>query len=277
VLGFRTITGWLVFLGLVLAAVHPAIAQTTDWSTLLMPAKPTVVWIRCDVKGGTSAGSGAIISPDGYILTAAHVIEGATRITVLAEETREYGASVVLQDAKADVALLKIAATDLVRLALGDSDALALDQEIRLLGYPQQQAGFGLIIARGLFLGRRKTAHVEVHQLQVDPFDHGHSGWPILNAQGQIVGVAVGAYVIAEKLFPELKDSAAIVREHKLAVAVNSARKLIPTYVLPTMPSPVRPPVVTTPPPPSAAMPSSGPGRSRWGTRLARGAPTSAR
>jgi len=128
------------------------------------------------------------------------------------------------------------------------------DQEIRLLGCPQQQAGFGLIIGRWFFLGRRKTADVELLQLQVDPFDHGHSGGPILNAQGEIVGVAVGAYVTAEKLFPDLQDSPALIREHKLAVAVNSAKVLIPSYILPTTPSPVRPPTVTTPPPPSAAM-----------------------
>lgn len=126
------------------------------------------------------------------------------------------------------------------------------DQEIRLLGCPQQQAGFGLIIGRWFFLGRRKTADVELLQLQVDPFDHGHSGGPILNAQGEIVGVAVGAYVTAEKLFPDLQDSPALIREHKLAV--NSAKVLIPSYILPTTPSPVRPPTVTTPPPPSAAM-----------------------
>ncbi|MBC7170691.1 SUMF1/EgtB/PvdO family nonheme iron enzyme, partial [Candidatus Bipolaricaulota bacterium] len=154
----------------------PAIAQTTDWSALVMAAKPAVVWIRCDVPDGSSAGTGALISPDGYILTAAHVIEGATRITVLVAETREYGASLVVQDTNADIALLNITASDLVWLAFGDSDAL--DQEIRLLGCPKQEAGFGLILGRRFFLGRRKTAAAELLQLQVDPFDHGHSGGP---------------------------------------------------------------------------------------------------
>jgi formylglycine-generating enzyme required for sulfatase activity len=253
----RIRTGRIAFLlvAVGLALVHAlAVAQTTDWPPLIQAAKAAVVWIQAETAQGTSAGSGEIISPDGYILTAAHVIEGATRIKVLVEETREYGASLVVQDAKADIALLKIAGSGLVWLALGDSDALSLDQEIRLLGYPQQQIGFGLILGRGFFLGRRRTAEVELLQLQVDPFDRGHSGGPILNARGEIVGVAVGVYVIAERLFPEIKDSPVVVREHKFAVAVNSAKRVIPSYVLPTIPSPVRPPTVTTPPPPSAAM-----------------------
>jgi len=229
-------------------------AQTTDWSLLIEAAKPAVTWIRAETANGTSAGTGALISPDGYILTAAHVIEGATGIRVLVDETQEYTATVVGADAKADVAILKISGNNLIWLALGDSDALALDQEIRLLGYPVQDIGFGLIIGRGFFLGRRATADVELLQLEVAPFDHGHSGGPILNAQGEIVGVAVGAYVAAEKIFPELAESPVIVREHKLAVAVNSAKRLIPSYAIPVIPSPVRPNAPTVAAPPSAAM-----------------------
>jgi len=238
----------------VVASGLAALAQTTDWSALIEAAKPAVAWIQAETAEGTKAGTGAIISPDGYILTAAHVIEGATRIRVLVDETREYGASVVSADSKSDVAILKISGSDLTWLALGDSDALALDQEIRLLGYPVQDIGFGLIIGRGFFLGRRATADVELLQLEVAPFDHGHSGGPILNAQGEIVGVAVGAYVVAEKIFPDLATSPVIIREHKLAVAVNSAKRLIPSYALPTVPSPVRPITPTVVAPPSAGM-----------------------
>jgi len=243
----------LVLVGLLLGA-GLGVAQTTDWSVLIEAAKPAVTWIVVETSDGTSVGSGAIISPDGYILTAAHVIEDATRIKVLVEETREYVASLVSADSQADVALLKITASDLTWLALGDSDNLALDQEIRLLGYPVQDIGFGLSIGRGFFLGRRQTAPVELLQLDVSPFDHGDSGGPILNAQGEIMGVAVGAYVVAERIFADLEDSPALIREHKLAVAVNSAKRIIPSHVLPTGPSPVQPPVMVAPAAPSAGM-----------------------
>jgi len=246
---------WGVLVALAVAASGvAALAQSTDWSPLIEAAKPAVAWIQAETAEGTKAGTGAIISPDGYILTAAHVIAGATGIRVLVDETQEYVASVVSADSKSDVAVLKISGSDLIWLALGDSDALALDQEIRLLGYPVQDIGFGLIIGRGFFLGRRATADAELLQLEVAPFDHGHSGGPVLNAQGEIVGVAVGAYVVAEKIFPDLAASPVIIREHKLAVAVNSAKRLIPSGVLPTVPSPVRPATPTVVAPPSAGM-----------------------
>lgn len=235
----RVVVAVLVLVGLLFGA-GLGVAQTTDWSALIEAAKPAVVWIVVETSDGTSAGSGAIISPDGYILTAAHVIEGATRIKVLVEETREYGASLVSADSQADIALLKITASDLVWLALGDSDTLALNQEIRLLGYPAQDFEFGLIIGRGFFLGRRQTAPVELLQLEVSPFDHGYSGGPILNAQGEIMGVTVGAYVVAERIFPDLKNSPVLIGEDKLAVAVNSAKRIIPSRVLTTVSSPLR-------------------------------------
>ncbi|MCX7844447.1 MAG: S1C family serine protease [Candidatus Bipolaricaulota bacterium] len=84
------------------------LAQATDWPSLIQAAKPAVVWIQVETRQGTAFGSGAFVSPDGYILTAAHVIEDAIRITVIVEEQREYRASLVSVDHKADVAVLKI-------------------------------------------------------------------------------------------------------------------------------------------------------------------------
>lgn len=84
------------------------LAQATDWPSLIQAAKPAVVWIQVETRQGTAFGSGALVSPDGYILTAAHVIEDAIRITVIVEEQREYRASLVSVDHKADVAVLKI-------------------------------------------------------------------------------------------------------------------------------------------------------------------------
>jgi len=108
-----------------------------------------VVWILAETPKGTSAGSGAIISPDGYILTAAHVIEGASRIKVVVEESREFWASVVNADYKADVAILKIPTSGLTWFALGDSDKVAIEEQIRVLGYPLPGAGVGLIAVAG--------------------------------------------------------------------------------------------------------------------------------
>lgn len=150
----RTIAGWFVLLGLALAAVHPSIAQTTDWSALITRAKPAVVQI-CAILSGrlVGVGSGALISPDGHVLTADHVVEGIVKeglsILVVVEDTRQYTASVVTRNTDHDVALLKIGASGLTWLALGDSDRLAYEEEIRVLGYPLSAYGSGYVAVRG--------------------------------------------------------------------------------------------------------------------------------
>jgi WD40 repeat protein len=223
-------TGYRV--GLVLGALFasvflPALAQTTDWASLIQAAKPAVVWILAETPKGTSAGSGAIISPDGYILTAAHVIEGASRIKVVVEETREYWASVVNADYKADVAILKIPASGLTWFALGDSDKVAIEEQIRVLGYPLPGAGVGLIAVAGVIQGTRVLAGVKLLQHNASTAS-GHSGGPVINAQGEIIGIHSA----------RLTDQP----EYRLAVAVNEAKRLIPWGVLPSGPSPIRPP-----------------------------------
>ena len=237
---------WVIlFVGLVVALMAAFMAtattQATDWSTLIERAKPAVVWIVVETSEGTFAGSGAIISPDGYILTAGHVVKGANKITVVVQESKEYSATIVNADYDMDVALLKISASGLTWLALGDSTTLVLEEEIRLLGYPRPELGLGLIMGRGVFLGSRRTTHADLLELDVSPFDHGHSGGPIINRQGKIVGIAIGLSADAEKIFPELTNSPVIIHEHKFAVAVNSAKQIIPSGVLPSGPSPVQP------------------------------------
>jgi len=218
------------------------LAEDVDWSDLIRQATPAVVYIQVQVDGGTASGSGAIISPDGYILTAAHVIEGASSITVIVEEESQCAASVSQVDYDMDVAVLKISATNLTWLALGDVKALIPDEEIRLLGYPRQSLGFGMIIGRGVYLGHRATSDVELLQIEISPFDHGHSGGPIINANGEIVGVAVGTSVAAESLFPELgEEGPYVLYEHQLAVSVDSATEIIPSGYLPDTASPVQP------------------------------------
>jgi parallel beta-helix repeat protein len=215
----------LVLVGL-FAAFWPAFAQTTDWASLIQAAKPAVVWILAETPEGVSAGSGAIISPDGYILTAAHVIEGASRIKVVVEESREFWASVVNADYKVDVAILKIPTSGLTWFALGDSDKVAIEEQIRVLGYPLPGAGVGLIAVAGVIQGTRVLDGVKLLQHNASTAS-GHSGGPVINAQGEIIGIHSA----------RLTDQP----EYRLAVAVNEAKRLIPWGVLPSGPSPVRP------------------------------------
>lgn len=221
---------WILLGSIVLASVFASASYgESGWSALLEECSQAVVLIEAPLDEELcSHGSGALISPDGYILTAQHVIEDALSITVIAPATEtdefvSYDATLVSSSVDADIAVLKIEGVGHPFLPLGDSDSLKLEEEIRLLGYPVQQYGLGLIIGRGFFLGSRDSLDVDgvTHiQIDVDPFDHGHSGGPVINAAGQIVGVAV-KYVWTGD------ESEA--QKHKLAVSINTARRFIPS------------------------------------------------
>lgn len=204
----------------------PASAQTTNWPALIQAAKPAVVWILAETAEGTAAGSGAIISPDGYILTAAHVAAGASSITVVVTESRKFRASVVRSDATMDVAVLKISASGLTWLGLGDSDQVAIEDEVRVLGYPLPSAGVGFIAVAGIIQGTRDRNGVTLLQHNASTAG-GHSGGPVINAQGQVIGVHSAV----------LTDQP----EYHLAISVNDAKTLLPWGAVPSGPSPVQP------------------------------------
>ena len=227
--------GILVVL-LSLGALSLLVHAEADWSAILERAAPAVVLIEAKLGDDSySYGSGAVVSADGYVLTAHHVIDGALGINVYVPTAEDqdasftkYEASIVESSADADIAVLKISATGLCSLAIGDSSNLKLEEEIRLLGYPQQATvGVGLIIGRGVFLGTRASPDseedVELIQVDISPFDYGHSGGPVINAASEIVGVAVRFYS---------GDVEEIADKHKLAVSINTAKRFLPARVL---------------------------------------------
>jgi len=225
---------------LVVATAFSVSLATTDWPSLLEQVAPAVVLIEAPVDEEMSSfGSGAVISSDGYILTAQHVIDETLSVHVYVPASgsdsgkfSKYEAEIIEASADADIAILKIDATGLPSLSLGDSDTLQLDEEIRLLGYPQQAAGVGLIIGRGTFLGSRIALDVDdvrLIQIDVSPFDHGHSGGPVINATGEIVGVAVHTWTGVEEG----------AETHKLAVSANTAKRFIPGSDTGTAVSPI--------------------------------------
>jgi S1-C subfamily serine protease len=216
---------WLVVAGFLLLFHCAGAAQEINWAGIIEAAKPAVVFIETN----KSYGSGAIISPDGYILTAAHVIEGASWITVTVEDTREYRASVVQADYGMDVAVLKIPASGLTWLKLGDSDRLRYEDEIRVLGYPLPaptgEIGVGFVAVAGRIQGFRQRASGILLQHDA-PAEGGHSGGPMIDARAEIVGVHVG-FIPGE------------VERYRVAVAINEARRIIPQGAIPVEPSPV--------------------------------------
>jgi serine protease Do len=139
---------------------------------------------------GMGLGSGFIISPDGYVLTNAHVVAGNAEVTVrMADAKREYKAKVIGADERTDVALLKIDASGLPTVKLGKSSALQPGEWVAAIGSP---FGFENTINAGIIsaTGRSLPAETYVPFIQTDvAVNPGNSGGPLINLAGEVVGV----------------------------------------------------------------------------------------
>jgi serine protease Do len=139
---------------------------------------------------GQGLGSGFIISPDGYVLTNAHVVAGDGEVTVrLADAKREFKAKVVGVDERTDVALLKIEASGLPTVKLGKSAALQPGEWVAAIGSP---FGFENTITAGIVsaTGRSLPAETYVPFIQTDvAVNPGNSGGPLINLAGEVVGM----------------------------------------------------------------------------------------
>ena len=186
----------------VVAAVAPAIVQirATAYGPLSGGSSPTSVLLGTQ----RSTGSGVILSPDGYIVTNAHVVEGGRRFMVvlprpvaagvpgrsaLAPVSQEVPASLIGTDAETDLAVLKVEQTNLPFARLGDSDSLAPGQIVLAFGSP-----FGLAssVTMGVIsaVGRQLRDEDRMVYIQTDtPINPGNSGGPLVTPDGLVVGI----------------------------------------------------------------------------------------
>jgi serine protease Do len=138
-----------------------------------------------------SLGSGVIVSPDGYILTANHVVDGADEVKVKVGDKKEYTAKVVGLDPPTDVAILKIDAKDLPAITLADSAQLEIGDIVLAIGNPfglSQTVTMGIISA----LGRNGLPGFNQYQdfIQTDAaINPGNSGGALVDAEGRLVGI----------------------------------------------------------------------------------------
>ncbi|GAB7521110.1 DegQ family serine endoprotease [Paraburkholderia sp. 2C] len=136
-----------------------------------------------------SLGSGFIISSDGYILTNAHVVDGANVVTVKLTDKREYHAKVVGADKQSDVAVLKIDAKDLPTVKIGDPRASKVGQWVVAIGSPY---GFENTVTSGIISAKSRSLPNENYTpfIQTDvPVNPGNSGGPLFNLQGEVIGI----------------------------------------------------------------------------------------
>ena len=140
-------------------------------------------------------GSGFIISSDGTIVTNNHVIDGASDIKVTLDDGTELKAILVGQDAKSDLAVLRVeAGRPLPTVAWGDSDRLRAGDQILAIGNP---FGIGTTVTAGIISARGRDLHSGPYDdfLQIDAaINHGNSGGPLVDINGVVVGINTAIY-----------------------------------------------------------------------------------
>ena len=136
-----------------------------------------------------AVGSGFILSADGYIVTNNHVVEDATGIQVKLADGRELAAKVVGRDPKTDLALLKVEATGLPVVPVGDSNALQVGEPVMAIGNPfglEQTVTTGIVSATGRVIGTGPYDNFIQTDASINP---GNSGGPLINARGEVIGI----------------------------------------------------------------------------------------
>ena len=136
-----------------------------------------------------SLGSGFIISADGYILTNAHVVEGADEINVRFTDKREFKAKVIGADRRSDIALIKIDASGLQAVRFGDPAKLKVGEWVIAIGSPfgfESTVTAGIISAKGRSLPQENFVPFLQTDVAINP---GNSGGPLFNLRGEVVGI----------------------------------------------------------------------------------------
>lgn len=137
-----------------------------------------------------SLGSGVIISPEGYLLTNNHVVDGATDVRVTLSDKREFQGRVVGTDPKTDIAVLKIEASNLFPITIGDSAKAEVGDTVLAIGDP---FGVGETVTKGIISATgRGNLGIEDYEdfIQTDaPINPGNSGGALINDRGELIGI----------------------------------------------------------------------------------------
>jgi len=136
-----------------------------------------------------SLGSGFMISNDGYILTNAHVVEGADEVTVRLTDKREFKAKTIGTDKRTDVALIKIEANGLPAVKLADTNQLKVGEWVVAIGSPfgfDNSVTAGIVSAKGRSLPQENYVPFIQTDVAINP---GNSGGPLFNMRGEVVGI----------------------------------------------------------------------------------------
>ncbi|HET7795430.1 MAG TPA: Do family serine endopeptidase [Rhizobacter sp.] len=247
-------------------ASHAQTRELPDFADLVERVGPAVVNIRTTEKAPEGLrspfrrrsptlqgsdevprgeGSGFILSADGYVMTNAHVVEGATEVYVTLTDKREFKAKIIGADERTDVALVKIEGSGLPLLRIGDVNRLRVGEWVVAIGSP-----FGLenTVTAGIVSAKQRETGLDIPFIQTDvAVNPGNSGGPLINIRGEVVGInsqilsPVGSFVgisfaipidEAMRIADQLKASGRVVRGYLGIQPTDVPRELAEEYGL---------------------------------------------
>lgn len=167
-----------------------------------------------------SSGSGFVLTEDGYIVTNHHVIDGATSVKVTLYSGETYDATVIGSDEDYDIAVIKINATGLQAVTVGDSDSLNVGDHVLAVGNPLGELTFSM--SGGMVSSVNRPINVDgtpFNMIQTDTsINPGNSGGPLLNTSGEVVGIVSAKYS---------SSNGKIVEGIGFAIPINDVRTMV--------------------------------------------------
>ena len=175
---------------------------------------------------GAAAGSGFVVSKDGYILTNYHVINGATAIKVAFVDGTTYPATLVGGEPGNDIAVLKIDAENLPTVTLGDSDNLVVGEQVCAIGNPLGELTY--TFTGGYVSARDRAITMEngevMNMLQTDTaINPGNSGGPLFNSYGEVIGINTAKY--------SSNGSSGSVEGIGFAIPINDVKDMVTDFI----------------------------------------------
>jgi S1-C subfamily serine protease len=205
---------------------EPAFA---DFVQIVARAKPAIVQLEVQTEHGFKSGTGFFISPNGYLVTNAHVIAGALNendfVATATDGTHYFVERIAYVDQNADIAIVKFDCSGIAYLEPDLYDDVAEGQTVLVIGNPEGLQG---TVSNGLVAAIRKD--LDLIQITA-PISHGSSGSPVLNEDGRVIGVAVGIWKEGQNLnfaIPVKEVRKGMLTISKLSADLSAKRTLQP-------------------------------------------------